>query len=183
MCVNEWLASRPDRFTPQKEPQVSIREEAWWASELVWTMWRVKIVALTGARTWTHLSSRPQQVAIPVELSRLLILKWLDIWKFSSNTTSKRARCVFITFEISVWFSVYLRLCESELKSSVHTMKRQLNRRPVEREWVLISHTFRPFPGPNWPPAISAPSAAFEVNMSTFGYRTCCMVVKLTSWP
>jgi len=37
LVVGEWLAPRPDRFTPGKEHLVPIGWEAGWNSEPVWT--------------------------------------------------------------------------------------------------------------------------------------------------
>jgi hypothetical protein len=36
----ERSASGPGRFTPEEEPQVPIVQEAGWAPEQVWTIWR-----------------------------------------------------------------------------------------------------------------------------------------------
>jgi hypothetical protein len=36
----EWSASCLCHFTPGKEPQVPVAEEAGWAPKLVWTLWR-----------------------------------------------------------------------------------------------------------------------------------------------
>jgi hypothetical protein len=48
----KWSDSHPGRFAVAKEPPVPIVQEAWWASEPVWTLWRKeKFVAPTGNRT------------------------------------------------------------------------------------------------------------------------------------
>jgi hypothetical protein len=38
----KWSVSHPVRFTPGKEPPVPIGQEAGWASEPVWTRWRIR---------------------------------------------------------------------------------------------------------------------------------------------
>jgi hypothetical protein len=40
LAGGEWSASRPDRFTPGKEPSVPIGQETGLVPETVWTTWR-----------------------------------------------------------------------------------------------------------------------------------------------
>jgi hypothetical protein len=37
---NEWSASSPGRFTPDKEPLISIVYEIQWAPQPIWELWR-----------------------------------------------------------------------------------------------------------------------------------------------
>jgi hypothetical protein len=55
-----WLVSRPGRFTLGKEPPVPIGQEAGWAPEPVWTLWRREnSISLAGNRTPSSQSPVP----------------------------------------------------------------------------------------------------------------------------
>jgi hypothetical protein len=47
----KWPPSFSGRFTPGKQSPVSIEQEAGWAPDFVWRLWREKSLSLAGNRT------------------------------------------------------------------------------------------------------------------------------------
>jgi hypothetical protein len=89
----EWSDSRPGRFTPGKQPPVPIVQEAGWASEPVWTLWR-REQSLSPTRIQTPTPRSSSLGTILTELSRLpdctdRIAKWARAATFVVNIRMK----------------------------------------------------------------------------------------------
>jgi hypothetical protein len=73
-------------YSPRKEPTVSIQEEAGWAPELVWTLWRInKYVLPTVNRTPAvqSIACRYTDWAIPTPTHKETRLHKPEIFEFN----------------------------------------------------------------------------------------------------
>jgi hypothetical protein len=89
----EWSASRPGRFTPEKEPSVPIVQEVGWTPETLWTTWRRK-------NSWPHRDSNSDPLGVEPVGSRYT--DWaIPAHKFNSylveNITSSLPSEIFVS--------------------------------------------------------------------------------------
>jgi hypothetical protein len=97
----EWSSSRPGTLYPVERTQVTAEQQAGWAPETVWVIWKGEI-SVGSARIRTSYRPARNLVTIPTTLSSFLRSLSQANWKLSQNSDMyNRSLITLCSFKVS----------------------------------------------------------------------------------